>query len=388
MFKTFKVMLHPNNKQRSRLFQCAGVARWAYNWALGREKENHDAGGKFLTAFDLSKELTVLKRQPEYAWLNDTSRAIAATAIKDAVTAYQNFFAKRADFPKFKAKGKSSPSFYLEGRSLCVQPQHIWVEKLTPSTSRAKKKFNWVKLARQNYIPTDAKIITARVTFDGLNWWVSAGVELPDSQERPSGPPIGVDVGVKDLAVCSDGTIFPSINHTPEVRRLEKKLRRLQRRLSCKFEMNKDGQRFVKTKNIVKLQAQILRVRRRLDNLRQNQRHQATASIIKRLPQRIVVEDLNVKGMLKNRHLAKAIQDQGLAELLRQLSYKSDWHNIEFQKADPFFPSSQLCSCCGAKNPAVKNLALREWTCPACGAHHHRDINAAVNLANYGQQSA
>ena len=195
-------------------------------------------------------------------------------------------------------------------------------------------------------------------------------------------------MGVKDLAICSDGTIFSNINHTHEVRRLDKKLRRLQQQLSRKYEMNKDGQKFVKTKNIVKLEKLVLRVRRRLTNIRQNHRHQATAAIIKKMPRMVVMEDLNVSGMMKNRHLSKAIQNQGFFEFIRQMTYKADWHNIQLIKADRFFPSSQLCPNCGERNPAVRDLNIRKWTCPSCGAHHDRDLNAAINLRNYGLRLA
>lgn len=387
MMKSIKVMLHPNNKQRSRLFQCAGVSRWAYNWALGREKENYAAGGKFLSSFDLCKELTVLKQQPEYTWLNDTSRAIAAVAIKDATMAYENFFKKRAKFPRFKSKAKVTPSFYLEGRSVGIRPQYASIQKLSPDLKKGRT-FNWVKLAERNRLPVGGRALSAHVVFDGLNWWLSAVFEFPDCQDIPTGDPIGIDVGVKDLAVCSDGTVCGNINHTPEVRRLEKKLRRLQRQLSRKYEMNKDGQRFVKTANIRKLEKQVLRVRRRLTNIRQNQRHQATAAIVKKRPCTVVMEDLNVKGMMKNHHLAKAIGDQGFFEFIRQMRYKCDWHNIRFVQVDRFFPSSQLCSVCGAKNPLVRDLKIREWTCPECGAVLNRDFNASVNLKNYGLRLA
>lgn len=387
MLKTIRVMLHPNNKQRSRLFQCAGVARWAYNWALARERDNYAAGGKFLSAFDLCKEYTVLRQIAEYSWLGSTTRILATVAIRDAVTAYQNYFKKKAKYPHFKSKAKSRPSFYLEGRELGVRPQCVQIAKLHPDTKKGRK-FNWVKLAVRNRLPMDKKALSARVTYDGLNWWLSAVFEYPDSREVPAGDPLGIDLGVKDLAVCSDGTVYGNINHTHEVRRLEKKLRRLQRQLSRKYEMNKDGQKFVKTKNIIKLEKLILRVKRCLTNIRQNHRHQSTAAIVKKMPRVVVMENLNVSGMMKNRHLSKAIQNQGFFEFTRQMAYKADWHNIQLVKADRFFLSSQLCSNCGERNPTVRDLKIREWTCPYCGVHHNRDLNAATNLRNYGLRLA
>jgi len=387
MYKTIRVMLHPNNKQQTRLFQCAGVARWAYNWALSREQENYAQGEKFLSSFDLCKELTSLRRKPEYSWLNDTARIVATAAIKDATTAYQNFFKGKAKYPRFKSRTKSRPSFYLEGRSVKVRPWYVKIQKLHPLLKKGRT-FNWVKLAEKNKLPLDRPAYSARVTYDGLNWWLSAVYEFPDSQEVPTGEPLGIDVGIKNLAVCSDGTTFGNINHTQEVRRLEKKLRRLQRRLSRKYEMNKVGQRLIKTANIRKLEKQVLRIKRRLTNIRQNHRHQSSAAIIKKIPCSITVENLNVSGMMKNKHLSKAIQDQGFYEFLRQLEYKSNWYNIRFIRADRFFPSSQLCPQCGTKNPATKDLTVRSWTCPQCGAHNNRDLAAAINLRNYGLQLA
>ena len=387
MLKTIRVMLHPNNKQRTRLFQCAGVARWAYNWALAREQENYANGGKFLSSFDLHRDLTQIKQQPEYAWLNDCSRAIAAAAIKEATVAYQNFFKGQTKSPRFKSKSKARPSFYLEGRSVTITPQHIRIEKLSPDLKKGKS-FNWVKTAERNKLPVGGRALSARITYDGLNWWLSAVFEYPDSQEVPTGEPVGIDLGIKSLAVCSDGTVYENINRTTEVRRLEKKLRRLQRQISRKYEMNKDGNKFMKTQNICKLEVQILRVQHRLSNIRQNQRHQATADIVKKLPRMVVMEDLNVSGMLKNHHLAKAIQNQGFYEFIRQMAYKCQWHNIQFIQAERFYPSSQLCPICGAQNPAVKNLNIREWVCPQCGTSHDRDRTAAINLRNHGLRLA
>lgn len=387
MLRTIKVMLHPNNQQRTRLFQCAGVARWAYNWALDREQENYANGGKFLSSFDLCRELTQVKQQPEYAWLNDCSRAITTVAVQEATAAYQNFFKGRTKFPRFKSKAKVTPSFYLIGQRVAIKPQHIRIEKLSPDPKKAKT-FNWVKTAERNRLPVGGKALSARVTYDGLNWWLSAVFECPDSQEIPTGDPVGIDLGIKSLAVCSDGTVYENINRTTEVRRLEKKLRRLQRQVSRKYEMNKDGNKFVKTQNIRKLEAQILRVQHRLSNIRQNQRHQATADIVKKAPRMVVMEDLNVSGMLKNHHLAKAIQNQGFYEFIRQMAYKCQWHNIQFIQAERFYPSSQLCPICGTKNPALKNLKIREWVCPQCGTSHDRDRTAALNLKSYGLRLA
>ena len=252
MIKTIKVMLLPNNKQKSKLFECAGTARFAYNWALGYEKSNHEVGNPFLSHYDLRKIFTKLKAQSEYAWLNDYSNDITKQAIKDACTAYQNFFKGIAGFPKFKSKRKSRPSFYADTSKISFTSTHVKLEKLTTSRKKNKQKFNLVKLAEHDRIPIDAKYSNPRITFDGLNWWLSVGIDYEESQEKPTNQGIGIDIGIKDLAICSDTNIYPNINKTAKVRKLKNKKRMLQRRVSKKYSKNKKGESYCKTRKNVK----------------------------------------------------------------------------------------------------------------------------------------
>lgn len=180
MFRSFKVMLHPNNKQRTKMFQCFGVSRFAYNWALNRQQENHKNGGKFISVFDLEKELEQLKKTPEYDWLNQYSSVIPRMAIVDACNAYKNFFRGNCKFPKFKSKKKSESSFYVLSGKIEFTDTHVNLMKLSNSTRKNRRKLNWVRLAETGRVPTDCKYSNPRVTFDGINFWISVSIALED----------------------------------------------------------------------------------------------------------------------------------------------------------------------------------------------------------------
>lgn len=379
MFKSIKVMLHPNNKQRTKLFQCFGVSRFVHNWALNRQQENHKNGGKFISAFDLQKEFVQLKSLPEYSWLNQYSSVIPAMAIIDACNAYKNFFRGNGKFPKFKSKKKSKPSFYVHGNKIEFTDTHVKLMKLSNSTRKNRRKLNWVKLAETGRVPTNRKYSNPRVTFDGINFWLGVSVEVEDSTEIPTNDGIGIDLGIKDLAICSDGHVYRNINKTKEVKRLEKKKRRLQRKLSKKYVANK----YEKTKNTVKLEKELLKLNHRLSNIRHNYIHQLTTEIVSRKPMFISLEDLNVSGMMKNRHLAKAIQEQSFYSFKEILSYKAKLNNIKITEVSMFYPSSKICSCCGSIKSDLK-LSDRTFVCKECGNKMDRDLNASINLKNYG----
>jgi len=197
---------------------------------------------------------------------------------------------------------------------------------------------------------------------------------------------IGIDVGIKDFAICSNGMIFKNINKTPLVKKLEKRLRRLQRKISRKYELNKEGRKFVKTSNIIKLEKklekQIRLLHRKLSNIRNNHLHQATTKIVKTKPSRVVMETLNIKGMMKNKHLSKAIAQQGLYEFKRQIQYKCEFYGIKFIEADKWYPSSKTCSECGHVKTKL-SLSERTYICEECGAIIDRDFNASINLSRY-----
>lgn len=313
MVKSLKIMLIPNNVQETKMFQYAGAARFAYNWALGREKENYENGGKFISDAELRKEFTKLRHTEEYSWLLNISNNVTKQAIKDACNAYMNF-------------------------------------------------------------------------FRGLHWWISVGVEYTDSKEQLSDEGIGIDLGIKDLAVCSDTNKYKNINKSKKVKKLEKRKRRLQRKISRKYDKNKEGGSYCKTNNIIKSEKLLLKVNHRLTNIRKNYLHQTTSGIINRKPRFICIEDLNVRGMMKNKHLSKAVQNQGFFEFRKQLEYKCEAKGIQLIVADRFYPSSKLCSCCGNIKKDLK-LSDRIYKCE-CGNIIDRDFQAAINLKAYGEKFA
>ena len=385
MIKSIKVRLNPNNKQLTKLFQYAGCARFAYNWAISREQENHKQGNKFLSDMDLRKEFTQLKKLKEYKWLNEVSNNVTKQAIKDACSAYKNFFKGQSKFPKFKNKKQSTPSFYQDNVMIQFTNTHVKVEAFSMSKKQNKQKLNWIKLYEKGKIPTDCKYMNPRFTYDGLYWYVSVSIEVDDNTENtlPSNKGIGIDLGIKDLAVCSDGNTYKNINKTQRVKKLEKKKRRLQRSVSRKYNKNKKGKNYCKTSNIIKREKELLKIIKHLTNIRHNYLHQTTSEIIKRKPSFICIEDLNVSGMMKNRHLSEAIQQQGLYEFRRQIEYKAKWNNILVIIADRFFPSSKMCSCCGHVKKDLK-LSDRIYKCE-CGNIINRDFQASLNLKKYGE---
>ena len=377
-------MLAPNNKQKTKLFQYANTARFAYNWALGREKENYKHGGKFISDTDLRKEFTQLKKSNEYSWLNGISNNVTKQAIKDVCNAYKRFFKGYSSFPKFKSRKYSSPSFYQDNVKIQFTKTHVKVERFATSKKKNKQQLNWIRLAEQGRIPTDTKYINPRIKYDGLNWYITVGVEYEDSTLMPINEGVGIDLGIKDLAICSDSNKYQNINKIQKVKKLEKQKRRLQRSLSRSYEKNKKGESYCKTNNVIKKEILLLKLNHKLTNIRQNYVHQVTSEIIKRKPSFIVLEDLNVSGMMKNKHLSKAVQQQEFYEFRRQIEYKAKWNNIPVVIADRFFPSSKLCRCCGAIKKDLR-LSDRIYECK-CGNRIDRDYQASLNLKRYGER--
>lgn len=379
-------MLIPNNKQKTKLFQYAGAGRFAYNWTLARQQENYKNGGKFISDNDLRREFTQLKKTEEYKWLNSISNNVTKQAIKDACDSYKKFFKGQSKFPKFKSRKRSRPSFYQDNIKIKFSNTHVKLEGLTMNKRKNKQKLNWVRLSEKERVPTTCKYSNARITFYGLNWFISIGIEKDDNAEIPKNEGIGIDLGIKDLAICSDGEIYKNINKTKTVKKVEKKRRRLQRQISKKYEMNREGRSYKKTSNIKKLEKQLLKVNHRLTNIRKNYIHQTTTKIVNRKPMFIVLENLNVVGMMKNKHLSKAVQEQCFYEFYKQIEYKSLWNNVKFIEADRWYPSSKTCSECGSVKKQLK-LSEREYVCEECGCVIDRDLNASINLMKYGVKS-
>ena len=354
-----------------------------YNWALAREIENYEKGGKFLLDAELRKEFTKLRHSDGCAWLLSISNNVTNQAIKDACTAYKNFFKGLQKFPRFKSRKRSMPKFYQDNVKIRFRNTHVKFEGFSISRKANKQKMNWVRLAEHGRIPTDAKYMNPRISFDGWNWWISVCVEFPDCRETLHDDGVGIDLGIKDLAVCSDGIKYKNINKSQKVKKLEKQKRRLQRSISRSYEKNKKGESYCKTNNVIKKEKLLLKLNHRLTNIRQNHVHQITSEIIKRKPSFIVLEDLSVSGMMKNKHLSKAVQQQKFYEFRRQIEYKAKWNNIPVIIANQFFPSSKLCSCCGAIKKELR-LSDRIYECK-CGNRIDRDYQASLNLKRYGE---
>ena len=374
MIKSVKIRLLPNKEQEVLMFKSIGCSRFTYNWALNRCNELYQQGVKYNMS-NIRKEFTQLKKRDEFKWLNEVSNTTMVESMRNLDSAFKRFFKGKEGYPKFKTKRKSRLSFYVRYDKLYFLDDICNIEKI------GKVKF------KTNYdIPKGRNICrfsNPYCSFDGKYWYLSFGFEVKENQiTLNNNLSVGIDLGIKDLAVVNvlDKPI-KNINKSKKVRRLKKKLKRLQRQVSRKYEVNKQGGKFVKTNNIVKLEKRIKLLYRKLSNIRNNHIHQATNKIIKLKPYRVVMEDLNVKGMMKNKHLSKAIQEQGFYEFIRQMKYKCEFNGIQFIQADRYFPSSKLCSCCGSIKKDLK-LKDRVYKCD-CGLEIDRDKNASINLGNY-----
>ena len=371
--RAYKVEIDPNNQQRTALLRHAGCARWAYNWGLNRKIEDYKATGKSPGAMALHRELNALK-QSEIPWMYDVSKAAPQEALRDLDRAYQNFWrrckegSKRKGFPRFKSRKNGIGSFRLTGvvRST-LSGRHIQLPRLGKIR---------VQHGERGYLPSPdnpfVKVLSATVSERAGRWFVSLQVEETLSTPKPKvdGEVLGIDVGVKHLAVCSDGTV---IENPRALKGAEARLRQLNKSVSRKVKGSKNRRKAVR---------RLARQHYRVSNIRQDAIHKATTEIVRRASV-IGLETLNVKGMLRNHRLARSLSDAALSEFHRQVEYKALWSGVDVVRADRFFPSSKTCSCCGH---VVKDLSLsdRTFRCPpspgGCGLEIDRDLNAAFNL--------
>ncbi|MHC1684039.1 MAG: RNA-guided endonuclease InsQ/TnpB family protein [Clostridiaceae bacterium] len=373
MIKSVKIRLFPTTEQETLMYKSCGVARFAYNWGLAKWEEEYKQGLK-PSNISLKKEFNnTIKKDEKFNWLYEVSGQITVQSFEDLNTAYKNFFKGLSKYPKFKTKKKSKQSFYVRYDSMNIKEGKINIEKV----GRVKYKTNYD-------IPILSKYNNPRCHYDGKYWYLTLGFEQSEKQTVLNKDlSIGIDLGVKALAVVSalDKPV-KNINKSKKIRKLKKKLKRLQRQVSRKYEANRNGDTYVKTKNIIKLEKTIKLLHRKLANIRNNHIHQTNSSIIKLRPYRVVMEDLNVSGIMKNKHLAEKIAEQKFYEFLRQMKYKCEFNCIEFIQADRFYPSSKLCSCCGNKKENLK-LKDRVYVCDKCGFTMDRDKNASINLGKY-----
>jgi len=367
--KTFKTKLKLNNKQRTRLSKNASVARFAYNLTLEIQETNYKNGGKFLSDCEVRKIITA-RKQEDLAWLYDYDCDIVKQAVKDACKAYKKFFDKKAKKPKFHSKRNTSPSFYVDGWKLKVENGYIKIPYCTK-----------IKLYEKDYIPEGMKYQNPRITFDGINFFISVGLPIEVEQYTLTNEVLGIDLGLKELATCSNGMVFHNVAKQSNYKKLEKSLKQKQRQVSRKYEMNKQGSKFVKTNNIKKLENRIQKKRIKQQDIKKDYFHKATTGIVRTKPSCICVEDLNVAGMRKNKHLSHSIQSASISMFKDMLVNKAQAHGIEIVYADRFYPSSQICSHCGNRR-SIK-LSERTYKCPVCGLEIDRDLNASINLKHY-----
>lgn len=368
--KTYKTKLHLNNKQRTRLFQNAGVARFAYNLTLAMQEENYKQGNKFLSDCDVRKRITAIK-QKELNWLYKYDCDIVKQAVKDACRTYIKFFKEKKGKPKFKSKKQTKPAFYVDGFKLKVEDGYIKIPYCTK-----------IKLYEKDYIPEDIKNYqNPRIAFDGVDWFISIGVKEEVAKPKLTDDVIGIDLGLKELATCSNEMIFHNVAKFSNYRKLEKSIKQKQRQLARKYLLNKQGAKFVKTKNIQKLELIIQKKRIKQNNIKKDYFHKSSTALVKTKPKAIVLEDLNVAGMRKNKYLSHSLQSASISMFKDILVNKATSLGIEIVCADRFYPSSQLCSQCGNRR-SIK-LSERTYKCPKCGLEIDRDFNASINLKHY-----
>lgn len=367
--KSYRTKLKLNNKQRTQLHKNAGVSRFAYNLTLEIEENNYKNGGKFLSDCEIRKIITKRKKD-DLAWLYDFDVDIVKQAVKDACKAYKTFFKAHKGKPRFKSKKYTRPSFYVDGWRLKIQNGYIKI----PNCTR-------IKLYEKDYIPEGINYCNPRITFDGIDWFISVCVKEEQSKQELTDEVIGIDLGLKELATCSNGMVFHNVAKFDNYKKIEKSIKQKQKQVSRKYEKNKIGNKFVKTNNIKKLEKRIRKKQIRLNNIKKDYFHKYSIILVRTKPKAIVLEDLNVAGMRKNKHLSHAIQSASISGFKQMLINKAEKFGIQIILADRFYPSSQICSSCGNKR-SIK-LSERTYKCPICGLEIDRDFNASINLKHY-----
>ena len=376
MIKGYKIRLLPTKEQEKLMFKSFGCSRFAYNRGINKIKEYKEQGKKY-SINEIRKEFTQLKQQEDYKWLNEVSSKVTQESLRNLDKAFKQFFKTKKGYPKFKSKKKSKQSFYVRCDNLYFKDGYCIIEKI----GKVKYKTNYkIPIGRNK-----CKFINPYCVFDDKKWLLCFGMEIDENQVNLNKDlKIGIDLGVKDLAVCSNGMVFKNINKSKRVKRLKSKLKYLQLNISRKYEMNRQGNKYIKTNNIVKLEKQIALIYKRLANIRSNHIYQSINIILKEKPHKIVMEDLNVKGMMKNKHLSERIAEQCFYKFISTMKYKCEWLGIEFVQVDRFYPSSKACSHCGNIKKDLK-LSDRVYICDKCGLEIDRDLNASINLMNYSK---
>ena len=375
MLKSFKTEINPTEEQKTRIRRTIGTCRYVYNFYLGHNKALHDNGKKFMTgkSFSLWLNNEYIPDNPDKTWIREVYSKAVKKSIEDGCTAFTRFFKHQSDFPKFKKKGKSDVKMYFVRNN----PKDCQCER-----HRLKiPTLGWVRIKEKGYIPTtrDGYMIrSGTVSVKAGRFYVSVLVEIPDVNiDNNSNEGIGIDLGLKDFAIISNGKTYRNINKSAGLKKLEKQLIREQRSLSRKYENLKKGESTQRA-NIQKQKLKVQKLHHKMDNIRTDYINKTIAEIVKAKPSYITIEDLNVKGMMKNRCLSKAVASQKFYEFRTRLKAKCDENGIELRVADRFYPSSKTCHHCGSVRKNLK-LSDRIYRCE-CGYVADRDLNAALNL--------
>ena len=375
LLKSFKTEINPTPEQKIRIHKTIGTCRYVYNFYLGHNKALHDNGEKFMTgkSFSLWLNNEYIPDNPDKTWIREVYSKAVKKSIEDGCTAFTRFFKHQSDFPKFKKKGKSDVKMYFVRNN----PKDCQCER-----HRLKiPTLGWVRIKEKGYIPTtkDGYMIrSGTVSVKAGRFYVSVLVEIPDVNiDNNSNEGIGIDLGLKDLAIVSNGKTYRNINKSAGLKKLEKQLIREQRSLSRKYENLKKGESTQRA-NIQKQRLKVQKLHHKMDNIRTDYINKTIAEIVKTKPSYITIEDLNVKGMMKNRCLSKAVASQKFYEFRTRLKAKCDENGIELRVADRFYPSSKTCHHCGSVRKNLK-LSDRIYRCE-CGYVADRDLNAALNL--------
>ena len=375
LLKSFKTEINPTPEQKIRIHKTIGTCRYVYNFYLGHNKALHDNGEKFMTgkSFSLWLNNEYIPDNPDKTWIREVYSKAVKKSIEDGCTAFTRFFKHQSDFPKFKKKGKSDVKMYFVRNN----PKDCQCER-----HRLKiPTLGWVRIKEKGYIPTtkDGYMIrSGTVSVKAGRFYVSVLVEIPDVNiDNNSNEGIGIDLGLKDFAIVSNGKTYRNINKSAGLKKLEKQLIREQRSLSRKYENLKKGESTQRA-NIQKQKLKVQKLHHKMDNIRTDYINKTIAEIVKTKPSYITIEDLNVKGMMKNRCLSKAVASQKFYEFRTRLKAKCDENGIELRVADRFYPSSKTCHHCGSVRKNLK-LSDRIYRCE-CGYVADRDLNAALNL--------
>lgn len=369
-----KVRLIPTPEQEKVLRNHAGAARFAYNYCKRMSDRYYKLFGKSVSQLALQKRFTKIKKRKRYEWLKEINAQVPKQASKDFDTARKHSFKKykNGSHTSYKSKKDVIQGFYANYERLIIGKKVVHIQSIGE-----------VKTSQQ--LPRNKKPSNPRVTFDGRHWWISVGFQEDFESQELTNESIGVDVGLKELFVASNGMKERNINKDAKVKKLLKRKKSVQRDMSRRF---KKGVK-IQSAGYEKAKAEHLRLSRKIMNIRNNHIHQATAKLVKTKPMRIVVEDLSISNLLKNKKLSKALSFQKLNFFFQCLSYKCEKYGIAYEKADKWFASSKICSCCGVKyDHSVQpegqwSLKIREWRCASCNSYHDRDVNAAINLSRW-----